>query len=179
MGFCYPGEVYLRGDLRPKPGPNDLGRAMIAAISINEIEGVEPPLEHFHVPGVYGRKITVPANVVVVTKLHKSRHITIALTGKCTVVDQDGKQIEVEAPGIWITEPGTQRSVLCHTETSWITVHGVPEGMTDIPALEQLLVVDPFIEDRRRLAQAGDDSGSGLPDTRPTLPQPCGTSQDE
>jgi hypothetical protein len=126
---------------------------MIAAIAAGELEEVDPPLEHFHVPGVYGRKITVPAGVCVVTKLHKSRHITIALTGRCTVVDQDGKQAEVEAPGIWITEPGTQRSVLCHTETSWITVHGVPEGMTDIPALENLLVVDP-LQDARRLAPA-------------------------
>jgi hypothetical protein len=151
--YCYPPEFYLRGNLKPKPGPNDLGRAMIKAIAAGELEEVDPPLEHYHVPGVYGRKITVPAGVCVVTKLHKSRHITIALTGKCTVVDQDGKQTEVEAPGIWITEPGTQRSVLCHTETSWITVHGVPEGLTDISALENLLVVDP-LQDARRLAPA-------------------------
>lgn len=130
--------------------PDDLGRAMLHDIAAGELQGFVPDVTHYHAAGLYGRRIFVPANCVVVTLKHLQQHLTIALTGRCTVVDEQGNRTEVVAPAVWVTEAGTQRSVYTHEDTEWITVHQT--DVTDVAELERTLVVDTLADEKQKLA---------------------------
>lgn len=129
--------------------PTDLGMAMIAEIAAGNMPQIDAPLEHFHAFGLYGRRIFVPADSVVVTMRHLQQHLTIALKGRCTVVDEQGNRREVIAPAVWVTEPGTQRSVYAHDDVEWITVHHT--FLTDVDELMKNLAEDPFVEAKKNM----------------------------
>lgn len=127
----------------------DLKSAMLDAIVSEEIEQIDPPLEHYFATGLYGRRIYVPAGTTVVTKIHLQEHITVALKGTCTVVDESGNKTEISAPGVWITQPGTQRAVYCHDDVEWLTVHGIEAE--SVNHAEYQLVCESFSEFRNRI----------------------------
>lgn len=109
-----------------------------------------PPVDHYLAKGLYGRRIYVPAGSCVATYVHKIQHITIALKGRCLVVDQDGVHHEVVAPAVFVTEPGTQRAVLALTDTEWVTVH--PTDETDVTKMEEVCCCRSFEEYENYLA---------------------------
>lgn len=119
-------------------------------------ETFEPALSHYRAPGLYGRRIYVPAGMCVATRVHKQTHFTIALKGECLVVDQDGNQAEVRAPSVFITQPGTQRACLALTDVEWLTVHACEP--TDDPAdMTDLLTFKSFADyERWALLPAGE-----------------------
>jgi len=51
---------------------------MEESVHNGEHEKIEPPVEHFHTPDLYGRRIFVPGGTAIVTKVHKTEHITLA-----------------------------------------------------------------------------------------------------
>lgn len=130
--------------------PHDLGLAMLKAVHAGEVEAYEPPLEHYFADGLYGRRIRVKAGSCVVTCRHEQQHLTVALSGRCTVVDDKGNRQEIEAPGVWVTQPGTQRSVYCHTDVEWLTVHGT--SLDTLEDIEAALVTDTLKDFKRDLA---------------------------
>jgi quercetin dioxygenase-like cupin family protein len=134
--------------------PDDLGLSMIEAISYGHLDRYEPPLSHYFAPGLYGRRIYVDAGVTVVTMKHKTDHISIALKGRCVVVDGEGNRKIVEAPDVWVTHAGTQRSVYCETDTEWVTVHTNPDNITDVDTLETVLAKDTL--QAEKVARLGD-----------------------
>ena len=115
-----------------------LHEAMASAIDSGELTALELPLEHYHTAGLYGRRIFVPGGTVVVTKVHKSEHITVALKGTCTVRDEHGGLSEISAPAVFVTRPGTHRAVYAHDDVEWLTVHACTEK--DLTKIESLLV---------------------------------------
>ena len=121
-------------------------------------ETYEPALSHYRMPGLYGRRIYVPAGLCVATRVHKQAHFTIALKGQCAVVDQDGNQTVIRAPDVFITQPGTQRACLAMTDVEWLTVHACEP--TDDPAdMTDLLTFKSFAEFHRwKLVTAGEAS---------------------
>lgn len=100
-------------------------------------ETYEPALSHYRADGLYGRRIYVPAGMCVATRVHLKEHLTIALKGKCLVVDQDGTKGEVNAPAVFVTQPGTQRACLAITDVEWLTVHAAE--IDDVNRAEDLL----------------------------------------
>lgn len=125
---------------KPKVTLEEFKSAMVTAIDTGELTQLDPPLEHFHTPELYGRRIFVEKDSRIITKVHKSEHITIALKGHCTVVDEDGVKTEVVAPAVFVTKPGTRRAVYAHDDVEWITVHACKEQ--DLEAVEKQLVCD-------------------------------------
>lgn len=113
---------------------------MASAVDAGELTAIEPPLEHYHTPGLYGRRIFVPGGTVVITKVHKSEHITVALKGTCTVRDEQGNLSEISAPAVFVTRPGTRRAVYAHDDVEWLTVHACTTQNLD--QIESLLVAD-------------------------------------
>lgn len=105
--------------------------AMADAIASGELTQLDPPLEHFHTPDLYGRRIFVKKDSYIITMVHKSEHITIALKGHCTVVDENGDKTEVVAPAVFVTKPGTRRAVYAHDDVEWVTVHACKEQELD------------------------------------------------
>lgn len=136
--------------------PNELGFAMLEAISGGDIQEGSFPLEHHFAEGLYGRRIFCSAGSVIVTMKHLQQHLSIALKGHCTVVDEHGKKKEVFAPNVWVTEAGTQRSIYCHTDVEWITVHANPDGIEDVEEIETSFAENPFPEFRKVIADKKD-----------------------
>ena len=122
----------------------ELKASMHNAIDSGELTQIEAPLDHYHTPDLYGRRIYVPAGATVVTKVHKSEHITVALKGHCIVVDELGNKAEVIAPAVFVTKPGTQRAVYAITDVEWLTVHACQEQVLE--KIENFLVCDTMTE---------------------------------
>lgn len=125
---------------KPRVSLDDFKASMADAIASGELNQVDPPVEHYHTSDLYGRRIFVKADTAIVTKVHKTEHITIALKGHCTVVDENGVKTEVVAPSVFVTKPGTWRAVYAHDDVEWVTVHAC--ALKDIEAIEAALVCE-------------------------------------
>jgi hypothetical protein len=126
---------------RAKPTPHQFGEAMVRAIAEGELEQRECPLDHYFAKGLYGRRIYCDANTTVTTQRHKEQHFTFVLRGKGQIYNGEDVR-HFEAPAFWITEPDTQRVVVCEEFTDWITVHANPDNLTDLDILEPILAED-------------------------------------
>lgn len=104
-------------DISKKNCLYDLG---IAAM---QQEPVALELKHLFANGLYGRIITMPANTLVMTAVHKVENITTVVTGQCEVVNPDGTREIIIAPAFFVTPANTQRAVYVIEESTWITVH--------------------------------------------------------
>jgi len=132
-----------------------LKQSMESAINSKEMRQVEFPLEHLFTATQYARRIFVPAGATVVTAVHKSEHITIALKGHCVVVDELGDRKDVIAPAMFVTEPGTQRAVYAVTDVEWITVHTYENEDKSLGTVEKTLVCDSMQQYENALLETG------------------------
>ena len=93
----------------------------------------EHPYWHYQAEGLFGRRAIAPAGSCIVTYIHKQEHFTVALRGRCLVVDQDGNKTEVEAPQVFVTKPGTQRALIALTEVEWFCAYAHEGEMPEDP----------------------------------------------
>ena len=103
--------------------------------------GVEIPgekLEHFFPPGLYVRKLTLPADTVLTTRVHRFEHPLFIQTGKISVYDNAGVSMHIQGPEMFITDQGTHRFIVVHEEAVWVTVHPNPDNITNIEVLERM-----------------------------------------
>ncbi len=108
------------------------------------------PLVHRFTPGMYIRQITMPANTVVTTRIHKTEHPYVVSAGKCLVLVEGQGWIPIQAPHSGVTKPGTRRLLLVLEDTVWTTFHTNPDELRDIAEIEDMLMVDydnPLIAD--------------------------------
>lgn len=94
--------------------------------------------EHLFAPGVYMRVLHMPAGSVIVSKIHKTEHFCIALSGLALVRLAGGKLEEIRGPRIMRTRPGTQRALVIAEDAVWLTIH--PTEKTDVEEIENLLI---------------------------------------
>lgn len=102
--------------------------------AIAQLPDVEMPLQHLFAPHVYLRTIFIPAGTVLVGKIHKHRHGNVLCQGHVTVYTEGGGIEELRGPLTMVSEPGTKRAVLAHTDTVWVTIH--PTESTDLAEIE-------------------------------------------
>jgi hypothetical protein len=88
------------------------------------------PTEHLFLPGMYLRKIFMPAGSLLTSMKHKTQHPFLIESGKLRVMDQTGV-VDYEAPVLGITEAGTKRVLYIYEDTTWVTFHANPENITD------------------------------------------------
>lgn len=118
-----------------------------AAANIQELEaaikadpasfGKDSPVfayNHWFAPGLYGREITIPANVLLTTDIHASEHIAVVLSGAFTFYTDEGLEY-IRAPRVMVTKIGTKRAMLTHTEVVFITFHHNEDNEKDIDTL--------------------------------------------
>lgn len=101
-------------------------------------ELIDVPVEHHFAPGVYMRQMNAKAGTVVVSKMHRTEHFIMFLTGSCSVMTENGIE-HIKAPCVLRTMPGTQRIGYFHEDTSCITIH--PTQSTDLEEIEQQVIV--------------------------------------
>jgi hypothetical protein len=104
------------------------------------------PLTHRFTDGIYTREIFMPAGTVCVGKIHRHEHPNFLMSGKVTVVTEDGGIEEIEGPKVMISPPGTQRAVYVHTDTVWVTVHHNPDNERDLDKIESFVIAKSYDE---------------------------------
>lgn len=98
------------------------------------------PRHHF-ANGMYARELFMPAGSVVTSKIHKTEHFALIVSGRVTVVQEDGTR-EIQAPYLTITKPGTKRALYVHEDTVWITFH--PTDKTNVDEIEKDIIAEDF-----------------------------------
>ena len=101
-------------------------------------ELIDVPVDHHFAPGVYMRQMNAKAGTLVVSKMHRTEHMNILLTGSLTVATENGIEL-LKAPLVIKSMPGTKRIGYFHEDSSWITVH--PTQTTDLDLIEQQVIV--------------------------------------
>jgi quercetin dioxygenase-like cupin family protein len=97
---------------------------------LKQLPGAEFPVEHFHIPGVYARKIFMPSGSVITSRVHKADNISVVASGSCVVV-QNGERWHLQAGDVWVTRAGTKRALYMPEDCVWVTIHGNPNDLTD------------------------------------------------
>lgn len=113
-------------------------RIAVLVQGLGQMPQVECPLKHYFAPGVYIREIFMPADTVVIGKIHKTRHFNIIQKGKVRIVHSDMKTETLTGPMTFISECGVQKTLYIEEDTVWSTVHVTNE--TDLEALESELI---------------------------------------
>lgn len=101
-------------------------------------ELIDVPIEHHFAPGVYMRQMNAKAGTLVVSKMHRTEHMNILLTGSLTVATENGIEL-MTAPAVLKSMPGTKRIGYFHEDSSWITVH--PTDSNDLEEIEKQVIV--------------------------------------
>ncbi len=101
------------------------------------------PLTHHFAPGVYGREIFIPADCVVVGKIHKHAHLNMLMQGHVTVKTEAGIE-DFHAPMVMVSKAGTKRALYTHTDTIWVTVH-LTESQ-DLDVIEDEVIAKTYEE---------------------------------
>jgi len=119
--------------------------SLIATIpgAINSAEATERYNEHFFAPGMYGRKMFIPADMCVVGKIHNHAHINVITRGVVRVVTEFGEET-IAGPRIWVSEPGTKRAVYAIEDTEWLTIHANPGNTENLEEIEAEVIAPDF-----------------------------------
>lgn len=128
--------AYILGDIQNKAYISVV-RDVQQQIADNA-ELIDVPVDHHFAPGVYMRQMNAKAGTLVVSKMHRTEHMNILLTGSLTVATEDGIEL-LKAPLVIKSMPGTKRIGYFHEDSSWITVH--PTQTTDLDLIEQQVIV--------------------------------------
>lgn len=105
---------------------------------MQNLPAVELPLEHHFTPGLYTRTIHIPAGTILTSKIHRTEHPFVVHKGRLLVVDDDNGPVEIAAPHMGITKPGTRRVVKALEDCVWSTFHAIGEmGIGDLAGLTQ------------------------------------------
>jgi hypothetical protein len=105
---------------------------------------LHPEPVHRFADGLYCRELTMLKDTVLVTRVHKKENFAFILTGKCTVVSESGS-VTYTAPCLLKTMAGTKRLIRIYEDSTWITVHSLPDDMdeyTDIEEIEAYFACD-------------------------------------
>ncbi len=96
------------------------------------------PLKHHFAPGLYLREIFMPADTIVIGRVHKTEHFNILVKGACLIVHDDGSREELRAPMVFVSKAGVQKVLHIIEDMIWMTTHVSDE--TDLETLDAMLV---------------------------------------
>lgn len=95
----------------------------LEAIMMGNFPTVDCEVHHKFAPGMYIRKIFMPAGIDVTSMQHKHIHPFFLMQGKVSVFSENDGVQELQAPYDGITYCGTRRILRVHENTVWITCH--------------------------------------------------------
>jgi quercetin dioxygenase-like cupin family protein len=101
----------------------------------------EVPVTHRFAPGCYAREMLLPKGVMAISKIHKTEHFFVVLSGKLSVWDAENGVQQVSAGHIGITKPGTRRIGFAHEDCRWVTFH--PTDKLDVDDIEAE-IIEPY-----------------------------------
>jgi len=105
------------------------------------MQQVECPVKHHFAPDSYAREILLPADSLVIGKIHHHSHVNVISQGECYVLTEDGVK-HLKSPLTFISLPGTKRVVYSVTDVVWTTIHVTSE--TDLEKIEQYVIAPTY-----------------------------------
>lgn len=117
---------------------------------LSEEKQVQLPLLHNFAPGVYLRRILMPAGTFVIGKTHRTEHMNLVLSGSASVMI-DGEIRFLKTGDVFNSGEGIKKVLYIHEEMIWGTIH--PTAETDMDKLEKQLVLSG--EEERQLLIKG------------------------
>lgn len=112
-------------------------------------------LKHTFTPGLYSRRLIMPKDAIIVSKIHKTEHQFEVSKGiACVKINDEDWEI-IEAPYQGITKPGTRRVLVIVEDCTWTTYHPVsiaPDGPSDeeiqkaVDKVEEIIIEKHEIE---------------------------------
>lgn len=89
---------------------------------------------HYFANGMYAREVHRPKGTLIVGKVHKHEHFFFVTKGQINVWTEDG-MIEMKAPYVVISKPGTKRVTFAVEDSTGMTVHRTDK--TDLNDIEE------------------------------------------
>lgn len=116
---------------------NTRDKVIFAEKLMKQLPQRELKVEHDFSFGVYARILYIPADTILVGKLHKYPQINLIRQGELSVLV--GNEIKrLKAPYVVASPAGTKRIAQVHRDTIWVTVHGT--NLKDIDLIEQTFI---------------------------------------
>lgn len=103
----------------------------------------ECPVTHHFSPGLYLREIFMPADTIVIGKVHKTEHFNILVKGSCFIIHDDGSHELLRAPMTFVSKAGVQKTLYIVEDMIWMTTHVTDE--TDVAAIESQIIEQPAL----------------------------------
>jgi len=122
--------------LQNKTNKNILALAKLQ-VDLSKLPQLDLKVNHIFAPGIYIRELSIPKNVVVIGKTHKTEHLNTILQGRCKVTI-NGSIKYLTAPCTFISKKGSKKVIEALEDTLWSTIH--PTNETDLDKLENLLI---------------------------------------
>lgn len=110
----------------------------------------EAIIRHVFTPGLYCREMSAAAGQIITSKIHRTEHPFVLSKGRILVADEEGNSVEICAPFMGITKPGTRRAAIVLEDVVWTTFH--PTDLTDVDQIEAA-IIEPHAEHLDGLAQ--------------------------
>ena len=113
------------------------------AEQLKKLPQLDAPVKHHFSKGVYAREIFMPKGMLIVGKIHKTKHLNIVSKGKCSIVTS-ARTFEIEAPYTFESVAGEQKVVYMHEDTVWTTIHVTSE--TNLDKIEEECIAEDYDE---------------------------------
>lgn len=133
---------------------NTRDKVIFAEKLMKQLPQRELKVEHDFSFGVYARILYIPADTILVGKLHKYPQINLIRQGELSVLV--GNEIKrLKAPCVVASPAGTKRIAQVHRDTVWVTIHGT--NLKDVDLIEQAFIAQDekeyleFIRNRKCL----------------------------
>jgi quercetin dioxygenase-like cupin family protein len=112
---------------------------------------------HHFADGVYLRELFMAKGMVVVGKIHTTRHLTIVASGTVQITTDRGVE-EITGPTVFVSPAGAKKAIHAITDATLMNPH--PTDETDLDKIEDEFIAPSFealdnrIDDRKRLKEA-------------------------
>lgn len=113
------------------------------ASHMKQLPQLDAPVKHHFSKGVYAREILMPKGMLLVGKIHKTRHLNIISQGECVVVTPT-RRLELSAPCTFESAEGEQKVIYMLTDVIWTTIHLT--SSTDLEVIEKECIAEEYDE---------------------------------
>jgi hypothetical protein len=96
---------------------------------------------HYFADGVYLRELFMPAGMVVIGAIHRTKHITIVASGTVMITTDRGVETIV-GPAVFVSEIGAKKAILALTDATLMNPH--PTDETDLAKIEEKFIAPSF-----------------------------------
>src|ERR1700675_934937 len=95
-------------------------------VLVGEMPQYQPETHHYFADGMYCRWVFRHKGTLVIGKVHKKEHFYMVLQGSVEVAGGPDGPVNLTAPAIVVSQPGTKRAVMALEDSVCVTVHRTP-----------------------------------------------------